>query len=708
MFKSLLSGCLCILCQLLCLPVASAFDWEVATPESQGMSSELLDSLHQRNVDLTRALLVIRNDRIVGEWYAEGVTPQMRQGTASLAKAIVGGLSLAVALDDHLIELDDPAAKYVRAWQADSQKSRITVRQLGSHTSGIEDSHNWAEEARGIDQRKYTGWAGDFWRWSANKPAPPGDAFSISRDLAPVLFEPGSEFHYSNPGIGMLNYCVTASLVGQPQADIRSLLRERIMRPIGVSDNEWSCGYGITQSLDGLPLVASWGGGSYTPRAAARIGRLLWRDGDWDGQKLLSSASIKSTTSHAGLPGHCGMGWWTNHDGRYALLPRDAYWGAGAGHQILLVVPSLNLIAVRNGNTFPKDAAATLGTDDDALYQSLFEPLMKAVLTKADATSQAPYPPSRLITSVQWAPSESIVRRAKGCDNWPLTWTDDDVLFGAYGDGTGFEPPVPQKLSMGLARISGGPTDFQGLNLRSPSIETYGNDSRGGKASGVLMVEKVLYMWVRNTNNSRLAWSSDGGVNWEWAQWRFETSFGCPTFLNFGPNYAGARDNYVYIYSHDSDSAYTAADRMVLARVDQHRILERSAYEYFQALDSQGRATWTSDISQRGAVFDHVGRCYRSGITYCAALKRYLWCQIYPESNDGRGPRFQGGFGVFDAPEPWGPWSTVYSTNAWDVGPSESSSFPTKWMSEDGKTMHLVFSGDDYFSVRKVQWTLSE
>ena len=96
-------------------------------------------------------------------------------------------------------------------------------------------------------------------------------------------------------------------------------------------------------------------------------------------------------------------------------------------------------------------------------------------------------------------------------------------------------------------------------------------------------------------------------------------------------------------------------------------------------------------------MFTHKGRCYRSGITYNAGLRRYFWSQILP----GEDARFQGGFGIYDAPEPWGPWTTVYFTERWDVGPGESSSFPTKWMSADGTTLHLVFSGDDAFSVRK-------
>jgi hypothetical protein len=109
------------------------------------------------------------------------------------------------------------------------------------------------------------------------------------------------------------------------------------------------------------------------------------------------------------------------------------------------------------------------------------------------------------------------------------------------------------------------------------------------------------------------------------------------------------------------------------------------------------KPAWTKDVKERGAVFTHPGRCYRSGITYNAALKRYLWCQTLP----GKDPRFAGGFGIYDAPEPWGPWTTVYFTEEWDVGPGDTSSLPTKWMSADGKTAWLVFSNEDSFAVRQ-------
>jgi hypothetical protein len=333
--------------------------------------------------------------------------------------------------------------------------------------------------------------------------------------------------------------------------------------------------------------------------------------------------------------------------------------------------------------------------------------LAATLLCGNSAVAAAPYASSPVIKAVTWAPTNEIIRLAKGSDNWPLTWADDDALYTAYGDGQGFKPFVPKKLSMGLAKVTGTPPKIQGINLLAPSIESFGADKNGHKASGMLMVDGTLYLMARNRTNSQIAASRDRGTNWKWFDWKFETSFGYPTFLNYGRNYADARDGFVYVYSHDTDSAYDASDRMVLARVPKERVAERTAYEFFRGLGAAAQPQWTKDISQRKAVFTHPSRCQRGGITYSPGLKRYLWCQIHPDSKHPQGPRFQGGFGIYDAPEPWGPWTTVYYTEAWDVGPGETSSLPTKWMGADGKTMHLLFSGDDHFSVREVKFTLT-
>jgi CubicO group peptidase (beta-lactamase class C family) len=681
---------------------ATTFEWRTAAPESQGMSKEKLDALKDvMAARKTKAFLVVRNDRIVYEWYAADHSASKPHGTASLAKAVVGGISLGVALTDGRIALDDRAVTFAPQWRDEPRKSKITIRHLGSHTSGLEDA-----EADNLPHEKLTGWKGDFWK----RLDPPDDPFTTSRDRTHALYDPGAKLQYSNPGIAMLTYCVTAAIREGEHKDIRALLAERVLRPIGVSDEEWSVGYNRTFAVDGLPLVASWGGGSFTARALARIGRLILRRGDWDGRRILSREATRQITGDAGLPGHCGMGWWTNAAGRYAKLPKDAVWGAGAGDQVLLVIPSLNLIMVRNGQTIeppPPDAPDVFAGYHDPRARILFEPLLEAITNKSGPAGKAPSPPrSAVIKEIRWAPPETIVRKAKGSDNWPMTWADDDALYAAYGDGNGFEPFIAEKLSLGFAKITGAPPDFKGENLRSPTGEARGQGAAGKKASGMLMVDGVLYLLARNAANSQLAWSRDRGKTWTWADWKFTESFGCPTFLNFGRNYAGARDDFVYIYSPDSDSAYEVADSLALARVPKYRIHEREAYEFFAGLDGAGRPKWTRDLARRAAVLANPGRCYRSGATYDAALRRYLLVHPAPgatsRDRDGKiDVRFSGGLAIYDAPEPWGPWTTAFFAERWDVGPGDTASFPTKWMSADGRTLYLVFSGDDSFSVRK-------
>lgn len=323
------------------------------------------------------------------------------------------------------------------------------------------------------------------------------------------------------------------------------------------------------------------------------------------------------------------------------------------------------------------------------------------------AQDSPPYPSSPVIAGIDWAAKETIIRKAKGGDNWPLTWADDDALYSTYGDGWGFNPKVPEKLSLGLVRVTGDADQFRGVNLRSASIEKTGAGRKGEKAWGLVCVEGQLLMWMghanRNGGSCRLAWSNDHGSNWQEADWQFD-EFGLVGFINFGRDYAGARDTFLYAYSHDGPNADTPSDQFVLMRVPIKDVKQRSAWEFFKGTDADGTAQWTRNANERGAVFSHRDACLRSAITYNAGIDRYLWWQAIPQppGHPDRGDtRFDGGFAIYDAPEPWGPWTTAFYTRKWDTGPGEHGDFPSKWISSNGRTMHLVFSGDDCFSVRK-------
>jgi hypothetical protein len=327
---------------------------------------------------------------------------------------------------------------------------------------------------------------------------------------------------------------------------------------------------------------------------------------------------------------------------------------------------------------------------------------------------QPPCPPSPVIREIQWAPASSIVRQAPDGDNWPLTWADDDALYTTWGDGTGFVPKVERKLSCGFARVTGPPEKFLGINVRSPA-EQLGQGRNGKKGWGMLCVEGVLYLWFGHADQKgatmQLAWSRDHAATWTWADWQF-SEFGMLGFVNYGRNYDGARDDFVYAYSHDGPRADTPADRFILLRAPKDRLTQRESWEFFVKLSDAGQPIWSRDLRDRGAVFTHADGCLRSAMTYNAPLKRYLWWQHLPQppgaTNDRGDTRFAGGFGVYDAPEPWGPWTTAYFTREWDVGPGEHGDFPSKWISADGRTLHLVFSGEDSFSVRRAHVVLAD
>ena len=622
----------------------------------------------------TTGLIVLRRGRIALEWYAAGWNADRPHGTASMAKALVGGMSLAVAMSDGRISPDDLAAKYIPEWRADPLKSKITIRQLATHTSGIEDA-----EQDDIPHDKLTGWKGDFWKRTP-------DPFSIALRQAPVLFAPGTGNEYSNPGMAALSYAITASLQG---GDIRTLLKDRVLDPLGIPEQDWSIGYGRAYEMDGLKLYANWGGASFTARAAARVGQLMMLRGEWHGRELIRRAVVKQVLTDQGMPHPprtatdpapaSGLAWYTNADGVWPAAPRDTFAGAGASHQAIVVVPSLDLIVVRNGTALGEAQAGFWGP----VYDLLIRPLMESVAVRA------PYPPSPVIRGATFG--KEIRRAAIDSDNWPMTWGDDDAQYTSYGDGYGFEPFVEKKLGMGFARVTGGAGDYRGVNLRSDA-ERSGGGASSPKASGILMVDGVLYLWVRNVGNAQLLWSRDRGKTWQWG-FKMAEGFGSPAFLNFGRNYAGARDGYVYTYSQDGPSAYESDNGLVLARVAKDRIRERSAWEFYAGADGRGGPVWTAELARRVPVFAYPANCGRVDVVYDAGIRRYLMALAYDHA---------GGWGLFDAPEPWGPWTTILHRQ-WDVADTHGYRLPAKWISADGLRMTLVFSGikpNDAFCTR--------
>ncbi len=649
--------------------------WERARPEEMGMDAAILRKGRDYALTGGGSGCVIRYGRCVMQWGDQTQRYDLKSTTKAIGITAVG-----LALKDGKINsLRDQAKKYHPSFGIQPESNietgwldKITLFHLATQTAGFDKSGGYTK----------------------------------------LMFEPGTKWSYSDGGPNWLAECVTLAY-GQ---DLNQLMFERVFGPIGISTSDltWRNNAYRPKEINGIKRLEFGSGISANVDAMARIGYLYLRRGRWQGKQIIPTwfvdmvrivpqtvrgLPVVKRESYFNASDHYGLLWWNNADGTMAKVPRDTYWSWGLYDSLIVVIPSLDIVAARAGKSLNKAG--------DSGYKSIepfIEPIVLSVMQEGGRAA-APYPPSPVIKGIEWAPADTITRRASGSDNWPITWADDDNQYTAYGDGWGFEPKTKKKLSLGIAKIIGSPPDFRGVNIRTDSGERTGQGAKGAKASGLLCVDGVLYMLVRNTGNSQIAWSTDHGKNWKWCDWKFTTSFGAPTFLNFGKNYAGARDNFVYLYSHDSDSAYKPADRMVMARVRKEQIRNRDAYEFFKGLDDWRQPIWTKDIHDRGAVFINPGRCYRSGISYNAGLKRYLWCQTIYGKDD---MRFKGGLGIFDASEPWGPWTTVFYTEQWDVGPGETSCFPTKWMGSDGKTCYLLFSGDDCFSVRKAAFNIND
>jgi hypothetical protein len=203
----------------------------------------------------------------------------------------------------------------------------------------------------------------------------------------------------------------------------------------------------------------------------------------------------------------------------------------------------------------------------------------------------------------------------------------------------------------------------------------------------------------------QLAISKDHGATWRLADWsyRYADQLTIPTFLNFGRDYAGARDEYVYSYfirptwgPKNSATGNYGFDvhrpgQVYLTRVPKEAILDRHRHEVFAGLSEDGAPKWSADLSDRQPVFqDANGVGWNLSVSFNAGLQRYLLTTEHGATHAGK-------FGLFDAPEPWGPWTTVAYDEQWGDGHIEVSTFfwnfPTKWLSPDGQRFTLVFSG---------------
>ena len=334
---------------------------------------------------------------------------------------------------------------------------------------------------------------------------------------------------------------------------------------------------------------------------------------------------------------------------------------------------------------------------------------------------------------------ETTIRFGGNGDNWHMTWAKDDKQYASLCDGIGW-PGMPQAFyNSRLIATAGNPPDvkFEFLTNYPELINRRENREMNRYYNfAVLALDDYLYQFLSTPNRpfdepqpcfagAKLIYSPDLGRTWHnqdgstpvrWEPWEerskanmafFEEdgeAFSLLTILQMGKNYEYNTDGYVYIYSSDGPSAYESYDQMVLARVPADRVGERGAYEFLAGVGQDGTPAWSADIARRQRVFRYPGHCQRSDVVYVPGLKRYLMALGFDHG---------GAWGLFDAPQPWGPWTTVFHTADWGLGDTHGYRLPAKWVSDDGVTLCLVFSGRthegteyDAFCVRRMSLQL--
>jgi CubicO group peptidase (beta-lactamase class C family) len=283
----------------------------------------------------TRAVVVVKDSRIIAERYAEGVgidTPILGfSATKSVISALIGIL---VRKGELALERPPPVA----AWQTPGDpRGAITVDQLLRHTAGLalgsSLSASLASALEPVNRMKFM---------EADKA---GYAETIGLETAP-----GTAWNYHDGNTIILSHLIRDAAGGSP-ADVLRFARAELFAPLGMRHvtlefDEAGTPEGSTQML---ASARDW----------ARFGMLYLNDGVAGGKRILPEGWVSysaSPTPNAWV-GY-GAGFWTNRGDSFGAKyriehgwPRDAFFAKGTIGQYVIVIPSERLVIVRLGRS---------------------------------------------------------------------------------------------------------------------------------------------------------------------------------------------------------------------------------------------------------------------------------------------------------------------------------------------------------------------
>lgn len=228
----------------------------------------LLDAAWRANSD---AVVVLHDGELVGEWYKGGASKRIEamSVTKSVANLAIGRLVTLGAI----ASIDLPVHTYYPEWR-EGVKSRITIRHLLDHTSGLRTDQGTGEIYA----------SPDFVRLALD---------------AEVTSEPGTVFFYNNKAVNLLAGIVERA--AGKRLDV--FLRDDLFAQLGITDFTWSLdAVGNPHVMAGLQIHAA---------DLAKLGQLTLDRGLWEGERLIDESwfdeSLRATTS---LSPYSGLLWW--------------------------------------------------------------------------------------------------------------------------------------------------------------------------------------------------------------------------------------------------------------------------------------------------------------------------------------------------------------------------------------------------------------
>jgi CubicO group peptidase (beta-lactamase class C family) len=323
------------------LPDPATEPWPMGDVLPSGAPPQELDTAKiRRAVDaafepaeaMTAALVVTWRGRIVGERYAEGITARTPLESWSMGKSITATL-MGILIREGAYDLRQPAP--VPEWrQPGDPRAKIRIADLLNMSSGLrirapQDPDYDPSEGYPDHVYFYTGGINSF-HYAATRP---------------LQWPPGTVGRYRNTDPVLVNYLIRLAVEKRGEDYLsfprRALFDKLGMRSVVIETDPY--GDFLTQGYD-FASARDW----------ARLGNLYLQDGVWNGERLLPEGFVPfvSTVAPAwaadGQPIYGGF-FWINGDGDLPI-PRDAYFMAGAGGQFTIMIPSHDLVVVRQGH----------------------------------------------------------------------------------------------------------------------------------------------------------------------------------------------------------------------------------------------------------------------------------------------------------------------------------------------------------------------